>query len=576
MTTEPEPGKPPAEPRDQVTDLLRGIIALEARAAGEGGTGALVRYVGDYELLEEIARGGMGVVFRARQASLQRDVALKMILAGELADDEAVERFRSEAQAAARLKHPGIVAVYEVGEHAGQQYFSMELVEGESLAEVIARGPLPGRKAAEYVRKIAAAIHYAHGEGTLHRDLKPSNILIDRTDEPRITDFGLAKRIDDDHRRTVTGAVLGTPSYMPPEQASGNHALVGPRSDVYALGAVLYELVTGRPPFQADTPLRTLQQVLEHEPAAPTVLNPEVPADLEVICLKCLRKRPDRRYGSAQELADDLGRFLRREPIAARPASRIAEASSWLRRNPWTLVAVVCGLVVTLTGVSYWLWAERAYWRQLAAHPEGASGGGTNGLFAHGLFERSASVHIVVLIVLLQVASYVGSDTSSFRRIRSRPLPLLCIAAAGLLGVIWGAGAAKALIDAYVWTGVASFARLIEVYAFAYLGMFILLRTIHAHEVRASGSASDLAVEQEDELYDLLDAGGKSGFRKRFALARERYVDWTGADPHHAELVLRRMWSHLRILHPDRIPPRRRYLPVLAALALILYAIFRG
>jgi serine/threonine protein kinase len=226
-----------------------------------------VRYFGDYELLEEVARGGMGVVYKARQVSLNRVVAIKMILAGQLAGEADVRRFRAEAQTAAGLQHPHIVAIHEVGEHQGQHYFSMDFVEGQSLADRIAGGPLPPMQAARYVEVVARAIQYAHERGVLHRDLKASNILLDREDRPRVTDFGLARQITTDKGLTTSGAVLGTPSYMPPDQATGQRDQLGPASDVYSLGAVLYELVTGRPPFRAATPLDTLLQVLEAEPA---------------------------------------------------------------------------------------------------------------------------------------------------------------------------------------------------------------------------------------------------------------------------------------------------------------------
>ncbi len=296
--------------------------------------GTKVRYFGDYELLEEIARGGMGVVYKARQVSLNRVVALKMILSGQLASEEDVARFRTEAEAAANLQHPGIVAIHEVGEHEGQHYFSMDYVEGTSLNELVRDNPLSTDRAARYVRQIAEAIHYAHGQGTLHRDLKPSNVLIDTTDGVRVTDFGLAKRIEDDSSLTATGQVLGTPSYMPPEQAAGQLDQVKETADVYALGAILYELLTDRPPFKADTPLDTLTQVRDNEPAGPRLLNPKISRDLETICLKAMAKEPSRRYPTADALAADLRRYLNREPIQARPVGASERLWRWCRRNP--------------------------------------------------------------------------------------------------------------------------------------------------------------------------------------------------------------------------------------------------
>ena len=273
---------------------------------------------GAYDLLSEVARGGMGIVYRARQRELGRVVALKMILAGRLANEEDVQRFRLEAEAAAKLSHPHIVAVHDVGEQDGQHYFSMEFIEGTSLSQQLAKGPMPSRQAAAYVRKIAQAMHYAHQQGILHRDLKPSNILIDCFDEPHVTDFGLAKRLDGDSGQTRTGAVLGTPSYMAPEQAQGRGRDIGPATDIYGLGAVLYELLTGRPPFRAETPLDTLLQVTHNDPVPPRLLNSKVDADLQTICLKCLEKEPHLRYPSAAALADALQRYLDGDSISAR------------------------------------------------------------------------------------------------------------------------------------------------------------------------------------------------------------------------------------------------------------------
>lgn len=323
---------------------------LPTLAAGQpaAAAGQTPREFGDYELLEEVARGGMGVVYKARQRSLNRVVAVKMILAGNLAGPADVERFQAEARAAANLQHPGIVAIHEVGEHEGQHYFSMDYIEGTSLAEVVRANPLPARRAAGYVWQVAEAIDYAHRQGTIHRDLKPSNVLLDAADRPRVTDFGLAKRIEGDSALTGTGQVLGTPSYMPPEQAGGKRGQVGPASDVYSLGAVLYELLAGRPPFRAETPLDTLLQVLEVEPVSPRLLNPKLPKDLETITLKCLRKSPAERYATAAALADDLRRFLNDEPIVARPPSAVERAVRWARKQRRGAVAGVVGAVATV------------------------------------------------------------------------------------------------------------------------------------------------------------------------------------------------------------------------------------
>jgi serine/threonine protein kinase/WD40 repeat protein len=336
-------------------------LPLAAPSQAPPGAGAArdrKRAFGDYELLQEIARGGMGVVYRARQGKLNRIVALKMILAGQLASQEDVARFYAEAEAAAQLDHPGIVPIYEVGVLDGQHFFSMGFIEGESLAAKIAQGPLPSSQAAELTRAIAQSIAYAHLRGVVHRDLKPANVLVDKSGQPKVTDFGLAKRVDGDSGLTRTGVVLGTPSYMPPEQASGDASKVGPLADVYSLGAILYCLLTGRPPFVAATPLDTLMQVLGDEPVPPRRLNPSVPPDIDTICLKCLQKEAKNRYPSAQELADELCRFLRNEPIRARPLGMLERCWRWCKRNPtiaaatsFTAAAALAALVVLSVSV---------------------------------------------------------------------------------------------------------------------------------------------------------------------------------------------------------------------------------
>jgi WD40 repeat protein/serine/threonine protein kinase len=325
---------------------------------------AKLTYFGDYEILEVIAQGGMGIVYKARQTKLNRLVAVKMILAGQLANQSDVKRFQAEAEAAANLHHPGIVGIYEVGMQDGQHYYSMEYIDGKNLAQIVREQPLPIATAAEYIRDIATVLKYAHEQKVLHRDLKPSNILLDAHGRVRITDFGLAKRVEGESDLTMTGQILGTPSYMSPEQAAAQHAIIGPATDIYALGAILYEFVTGRPPFRSENVAETLRQVQHDEPVRPRLLNPKLPRDLETICLKCLEKEPRRRYGSAQLLADDLGRFLRGEPILARPISRPARAWRWCKRNSVvaTLIATVAASFIAGTTLSTYF-AIQSAWR---------------------------------------------------------------------------------------------------------------------------------------------------------------------------------------------------------------------
>ena len=349
-----------------------------------------IRDFGDYELLEEIARGGMGVVYKARQNSLDRIVALKMLLFGPQASPEFAKRFRAEAVLAASLQHPNIVAIHEVGVHEGQQFFAMDYVEGPSLARLVGHQPLPARRAAGYLKTVAEAIHYAHERGILHRDLKPSNVLIDASDQPRVTDFGLARRFEGDSQVTLTGQVLGSPNYIPPEQALGKRGKVSRQSDVYALGAMLYHLLTGRPPFQGESLTDTLQQVLNTEPPSPRLLNPSVPRDLETICLKCLEKEAPRRYATAQELADELGRFLEDKPIHARPVSVAGKTWKWCRRRPVraSLGAALVLVIAFATAAVLWQWRRAETARRRA---ESAEQNLTDRLWTSYLAEARAS-----------------------------------------------------------------------------------------------------------------------------------------------------------------------------------------
>jgi len=318
---------------------------------------------GDYELLEQIGRGGQGVVFRARQKSLNRIVALKVIGLGQWATKAHLKRFRQEAEAAARLEHPGIVPIHEVGERDGSCYFSMKFIEGGQLDDVGKRTPMSIRQAAELIAKLAHTVHYAHEHGILHRDIKPGNILLDAKGEPHLTDFGLARLVESESTVTRTMEVLGTPSYMTPEQAVGNNATVSNTTDVYGLGAVLYQLLTGHPPFAGGTTYETIKLLLDTEPRQPRFLNPKIDRDLGTICLKCLEKDPTRRYSSALSLAEDLERWLKHEPIEARRTGIFARGKKWVRRNPTS--ALLAASLVALAAAAGWIvWKSESI-----AHP---------------------------------------------------------------------------------------------------------------------------------------------------------------------------------------------------------------
>ena len=314
-----------------------------------------------YELEAEIGRGGMGVVYRACQLGLNRIVALKTIVAAEHASSEQRSRFRTEAEAVARLQHPNIIQIHEIGQHNGLPFFSMEFVAGGSLAEHLARDPHPAEEAARTVEILARAVQAAHDRGVVHRDLKPGNILLTEQGLLKVTDFGLAKQVDTDSGHTQTGSVLGTPSYMAPEQAAGATSQIGPASDVYALGVILFEMLVGRPPFQAPTPYETMRQVLNQDPLPPSRLQAETPRDLETVCLKCLDKRIEHRYASATELAEDLRRFLAGEPIMAKPSSVFGRGLKFARRRP----AVAALAMVSLFAVTAILIVGTLYNTQL-------------------------------------------------------------------------------------------------------------------------------------------------------------------------------------------------------------------
>ena len=323
-------------------------------------TGAELPRITGYEVEALLGRGGMGVVYRARQLGLNRAVALKMLLAGAYATRSERQRFAREAELVAGLRHPNLVQIYDVGDLDGRPYFTMEFVEGGSLADAIAGTPRPGRQAAELVATLADAIAAAHRGGVVHRDIKPSNVLLTADGTPKVTDFGLARRLEVGSSLTHTGTPVGTPSYMAPEQARGRPRAIGPAVDVYALGAILYELLTGRPPFRAETPAETVHQVLYQDPAPPSRLNAKVPRELETICLKCLHKEPERRYASAGDLAEDLWRFLDGRPIVARPVPFWERGIKWARRRPAiaALISAVLLLLTSFLGGGVWSYAE--------------------------------------------------------------------------------------------------------------------------------------------------------------------------------------------------------------------------
>jgi eukaryotic-like serine/threonine-protein kinase len=452
------------EARDQTIDYSPAMeeltLALEGAPADRAIERPAIPEFGDYELLEEIARGGMGVIYRARHKLLNRVVALKMILAGRFASPEETRRFQLEAEMAASFDHPNIVPVYDIGVHEGLIYFSMKLVEGESLCHHLPRLAKDFRAAAHLMATVARAVHYAHGRGFIHRDLKPANILVDALDKPHVTDFGLARRIHADAGLTQSGAILGTPSYMAPEQAAGRGGDLTEVVDVYSLGAVLYELMTGRPPFRAETVMETLVQVLEREPRPPSQVRPGIPPDLESICLRCLGKSPADRYPTAEALAEDLERFANREAVVARPASPWMRLRRWCRREP-ELAARVGGLLIlgTLVQINYLR-------------------GAVHGLKAH-LMVTAISILWVLASAIYQFAlrrerwteeirlAWLGTEVvliTAVLRIRDNPTSstvivyALLIAAAGLWSrvrlVWWTTGLAEAayvalVLDAY-------------------------------------------------------------------------------------------------------------------------------
>jgi serine/threonine protein kinase/Flp pilus assembly protein TadD len=396
-----------------------GHVDKSARAISRSGRlVAILGELGDYELLEEVGRGGQGVVFRARQKSLNRTVALKVISLGQWASKAHVKRFRREADAAASLDHPNIVPIHEVGERDGSCYFSMQFIEGGQLDEVIKRQPMSILQAAELIAKVSRTVHYAHQHGILHRDIKPGNILIDQNGQPHLTDFGLARLVETESTVTRTLEVLGTPSYMAPEQAGGKNIQLTAATDVYGLGAVLYQLLTGQPPFAGGTTYETIKLLLDTEPRPLRVLNSKISRDLSTICLKCLEKDPKRRYSSALDLAEDLEHWLKHEPIRARHTGILSGGRKWVRRNP-TSALLVASLIALAAAMAWNIWKSELIRRPapkgIAVLPfENLSHDPDNAYFAEGIQEE-------ILTRLASVGDLKVISRTSTQRYKSKP-----------------------------------------------------------------------------------------------------------------------------------------------------------
>jgi len=536
-----------------------------------------VRYFGDYELLEEIARGGMGVVWKARQASLNRTIALKMILAGKLASEREVQRFHREAEAAANLQHPNIVAIHEVGEHDGQHYYSMDYVAGRDLGAVVREsGPLPPTRAAECVQTLAEAVHFAHERGTLHRDLKPQNVLMDAAGVPHITDFGLAKFVERDESLTQTGAAMGSPSYMPPEQAAGHLDQVGPHSDVYSLGAILYELLTGRPPFRAETAVATMRLVMESDPVPPRKLNPDVPPDLETICLKCLEKNPARRYPSARALIQDLGRFLKHEPIQALRATAVRKAENWLRRHPWTLMTAASTVAMILAGLLYWQFERVKFLERPPLHTDRLQA-----LRDRLLWQQLETwtytgflLELITGFAFLVFTLSAGGKTdwkALFNRPTDwapiRPVSQRLRAVCGLVSVA-GLGFAvfyfAKIIHFSVWASwnEESLYRLAWVWPIFYVSLFLLFRVMRDYQKFVHGMPSrTLPAEQSESLREAILDGD---LILAIKLYRRTIPDDSLAEAHD---YVGKLNAELKALHPEKfaLPPLKAEAPPVAA-----------
>ncbi len=436
--------------------------------------------MGNYELLGEIARGGMGVVYKARQAGLNRLVAVKVVAAGQFASNESLERFRIEAEAAARLSHPNIVAIYEVGQSDGREFFSMELVEGDSLDRWIKKHPLSSDGIAELTKKISEATHFAHQRGVLHRDLKPQNILMDEDGNPHVADFGLAKQSENDSTLTVTGVVFGTPGYAAPEQASGRHDRVGPASDVFSVGAILYFLLTDAAPHAAATAIEAFRKTLEEPPVPPSRLRATVPRDLETICLKCLEKEPDRRYPSARALAEDIDRFLSRLPLQARRAGPFWHLWALVRSRPWAVTGLASLLQLAMIGLAYGLWQRTKFLEWQIVHPDRPPPFHVLLIFSPGV--ASLLIYTCMLGGYLPLKD-LRARLAEGRAFERNDVLKFCITGAcfGFLGVLLLLRCTKGFVwhygDVWRWPWLA----LLPSFSFFWFGSIIVLKTLRGH-----------------------------------------------------------------------------------------------
>lgn len=492
--------------------------------------------LGSHEILGEIARGGMGVVVRARQRGLNRVVALKFIAGGKFAGPEFEARFRIEAESAARLSHPNIVAIHEVGVSDGRPYFSMEFVDGPNLAAWREGRHLTADACAALLHTLAGAVHFAHQRGVLHRDLKPQNILMDSTGVPHITDFGLAKQLErETETLTLTGTGFGSPGYAAPEQAGGQRARTGPASDVYSLGAILYFLLTGAAPHSATTALETFRRALEEQPVPPSKLNPQTPRDLETICLKCLEKEPQRRYATARELAADLDRFLQRLPLEARRAGVLWKSWIWARSRPWTITGLASLLQLAMIGLAYGLWQQTQLLQWRLDHPGLPVPGGVQ------LIHSPAAASLLIFICM--IGGYLPLKDLRVRLAGGRSIERGDVVRFSLVGAAFaGIGIWLLLrcIEGFIWhhenTWRLPGLALLAPFSFFWFGSIIVLKALrghhaerHATDVLAAQRGSPIRTPPLSFLLTLLAAVGTT---------TPLLWAWLGAQTGHAALYL--------------------------------------